>query len=84
MEKVIKGGNTNNLTKVIIEALENHANFSNVDVVTKLCHLKLMALMFSKGCATMGLPNKSKTNLLLIWKAFTLAHCMNLIMQAWS
>jgi hypothetical protein len=85
LEQVIKGGNTNNLTKVIIEALENHASVSNADVVTKLISFEINGVNVFQGVCHSGVTqHKSKTNLLLIWKASTSAHCMNLIMQTWS
>jgi hypothetical protein len=60
LEQVIKGGNTNNLTKVIIEALENHANVSNVDVVTKLMSFEINGVNVFQGVCHNGVTQQIK------------------------
>jgi hypothetical protein len=60
LEQVIKGGNTNNLTKVIIEDLENYASVSNVDVVTRLMSFEINGVNVFRGVCHSGVPTNQK------------------------
>jgi hypothetical protein len=62
LEQVIEGGNTNNLIKVIIEALENHANVSHVDVVTKLMSFEINGVNVFQGVCHNGVTQQIKNN----------------------
>jgi len=65
LEQVIKGGNTNNLTKVIIEDLENYASVFNVDVVTRLS-FDINGVNVFQGVCHSGVPTNQKQ----IWSSF--------------
>jgi hypothetical protein len=60
LTNIIKGGNTNNLTKVIIEALEKHASVSNVDVVTKLMSFEVNGVNVFQGVCHSGVTQQIK------------------------
>ncbi len=65
MTNVVKGGNTNNLTKVIIEALEKHASVSNVDVVTKLMSFEVNGVNVFQGVCHNGVTQQIKNKFAL-------------------
>jgi hypothetical protein len=61
LTNVIKGDNTNNLTKVIIEALKKHASVYNVNVVTKLMSFEVNGVnVFPRGVPQWGCPTNRK------------------------
>jgi hypothetical protein len=62
---VIKGSNTNNLTKVVIEALKNHASVSNVDVVTKLMSFEVNGVNVFQGVCHSGVTQQIKNKFAL-------------------